>query len=156
MITVLRGRPRTVPTPTCLRGLDTRHVRGKTVADPTQPLTAAWRIHVSLAGVIVPTMPNGETDLLRKLEDLVPGSEVWEIARSYRLHRYRHSDAEYQTVEVEMMLNRDLGWKIVARDEARNISVSGNPHPDLNVVMATMRWQDLEGQAVPQQRDSDT
>lgn len=111
---------------------------------------------MALARVIVPTMPNGETDLLRKLEDLVPGSEVWEIARSYRLHRYRHSDAEYQTVEVEMMLNRDLGWKIVARDEARNISVSGNPHPDLNVVMATMRWQDLEGQAVPQQRANDT
>ncbi|MGH3670174.1 MAG: hypothetical protein ACRDSH_06005 [Pseudonocardiaceae bacterium] len=101
-------------------------------------------------------MPNGETDLLRKLEDLVQGSEVWEIARRFRLHRYRHSDAEYQTVEVEVMRNRDLGWKVVARDAARNIAVSGNPHPDLNVVMTTTNWQGLDGQTVPHQRSNDT
>ena len=117
---------------------------------------AAWRIHWALVGIIVHTMPNGETDLLRKLEDLVQGSEVWEIARRCRLHRYRHSDAEYQTVEIEMMRNRDLGWRVVARDTARNISISANPHPDLNVVMATMHWEDLDGQAVPQQRSDDT
>ncbi|MGH3784359.1 MAG: hypothetical protein ACRDRO_28005 [Pseudonocardiaceae bacterium] len=101
-------------------------------------------------------MPNDETDLHEKLEDLVPGSEVWEIERRYRLHRYRHSDAEYQTIEVEMMHNRHLGWMIVARDPARDISASGKPHPDLNVVMATVHWQDLDGRAVPPQRSSDT
>jgi hypothetical protein len=99
---------------------------------------------------------NNETDLLRRLEELVQGSEVWEIARRYRLHRYRHSDAEYQTVEVEAMHNRDIGWKIVATDAARGISASGPPHPDLNAVMATVRWQDLDNQAVPPQRSSDS
>lgn len=156
MITMLRGRPRTVPTSAPLREPGARRVRGTAITIPISHWPAAWRIPWSLVGIIVPTMPDGETDLLRMLEDLVQGSEVWEIARRYRLHRYRHSDAEYQTVEVEMMRNRDLGWRVVARDAARNISVSGNPHPDLNVVMATMRWQDLEGQAVPQQRSSDT
>lgn len=99
---------------------------------------------------------NNETDLLRRLEELVQGSEVWEIARRYRLHRYRHSDAEYQTVEVEAMHNRDIGWKIVATDAARGISASGPPHPDLNAVMASVRWQDLDNQAVPPQRSSDS
>jgi hypothetical protein len=99
---------------------------------------------------------HNETDLLRRLEELVQGSEVWEIARRYRLHRYRHSDAEYQTVEVEVMHNHDIGWKIVATDAARGISASGPPHPDLNAVIATVRWQDLDGQAVPPQRSSDT
>ena len=100
--------------------------------------------------------PNNETDLLRRLEELVQGSEVWEIARRYRLHRYRRSDAEYQTVEVEVLRNHDIGWKIVATDAARDISASGPPHPDLNAVMATVRWQDLDNQAVPPQRSSDT
>jgi hypothetical protein len=99
---------------------------------------------------------HNETDLLRRLEELVQGSEAWEIARRYRLHRYRHSDAEYQTVEVEVLRNRDIGWKIVATDEARGISASGPPHPDLNAVMATVRWQDLDSQAVLPQRSSDT
>jgi hypothetical protein len=35
-------------------------------------------------------VPDDETDLHQKLEDLLPGSEVWEIARRYRLYRYRH------------------------------------------------------------------
>ena len=100
--------------------------------------------------------PNDDTNLLRRLEDLVPGSEVWEIARRYQLHRYRHSDAQRQTVEVEMMFNRDIGWKIIATDAARRISASGPPHRDLNVVLTTVRWEDLEGQAVPPQRSSDT
>jgi hypothetical protein len=95
---------------------------------------------------------HNETDLLRRLEELVQGSEVWEIARRYRLRRYRHSDAEYQTVEVEVLRNRDIGWKIVATDAARGISASGPPH---NAVMATVRWQDLDNQAVPPQRSSD-
>ena len=99
---------------------------------------------------------NSETDLLQRLEERVQGAEVWEIARRYRLHRYRHSDAEYQTVEVEVMYNRDIGWKIVATDAARGISASGPPHPDLNAVMATVRWQDLDNQAVPPQRSSDS
>jgi hypothetical protein len=99
---------------------------------------------------------HNETDLLRRLEGLVPGSEVWEIARRYRLRRYRRSDAEYQTVEVEVLHNRDIGWKIVAADAARGISASGPPHPDLNAVLATVRWQDLDNQAVPPQRSSDT
>ncbi|HEV7831020.1 MAG TPA: hypothetical protein VGP04_19680 [Pseudonocardiaceae bacterium] len=94
---------------------------------------------------------NNDTDLLRKLEHLVPGSEVWELARRYRLHRYRRSDAQRQTVEVEMMFNRDIGWKVVASDAARDISASGPPHPDLNVAVDTVRWQDLDGQAVPPQ-----
>ena len=84
------------------------------------------------------------------------GGEVWEIARRFRIHRYRRSDAKYQTVEVEMMFNRDIGWKIIATDAARDLSASGRPHPDLNVVMATVRWQDLDGPAVPPQRSSDT
>ncbi|MGH3844927.1 MAG: hypothetical protein ACRDS0_26350 [Pseudonocardiaceae bacterium] len=100
--------------------------------------------------------PNDQTDLLRKLEELVPGSQVWEIARRYRLHRYRHSDAQRQTVEVEMLFNRDIGWRILATDAVRDITASGPPHPDLNVVVATVRWQDLDGQAVPPQRSSDT
>ena len=37
------------------------------------------------------------------------------------------------------MHNRDIGWKIVATDAARDISASGPPHPDLNAVMATVR-----------------
>jgi hypothetical protein len=45
------------------------------------------------------------------------------------------------------MHNRDIGWRIVATDAARDISVSGLPHPDLNVVMATVRWQDPDNQA---------
>jgi hypothetical protein len=98
-----------------------------------------------------PTMggTSNETDLFRRLEELVQGSEVWEIARRFRLHRYRRSDAEYQTVEVEMMFNRDIGWKIVATDAARDIATSGPPHRVLDVVMATVRWQDLDDQAVP-------
>jgi hypothetical protein len=98
---------------------------------------------------------NNDTDLHRRLEELVQGSEVWEIARRYRLHRYRRSDAEYQTVEVEVMRNRDIGWKIVATDAARDISASGPPHPDFHVVMTTVSWTDLENQAVPPQRSSD-
>jgi hypothetical protein len=98
---------------------------------------------------------NNETDLLRRLEELVQGSEVWEIARRYRLHRYRHSDAEYQTVEVEVMFNLDIGWKIVATDAARDITTSGPPHPDLDFVVATVRWHDLDDQAVPPQQSSD-
>jgi hypothetical protein len=107
---------------------------------------------------MVPTMggPNEETDFLRRLEDLVPGSEVWEIVRRYRIRRYRYSDAQRQTVEIEMMFNRDIGWRIVATDAARDISASGPPHPDLNVVMASVRWQDLDGPAVPPQRSNDT
>jgi hypothetical protein len=54
------------------------------------------------------------------------------------------------------MHNRDIGWKIVATDAARDISASGPPHPDLNAVMATVRWQDLDNQAVPPQRSSDS
>lgn len=100
-------------------------------------------------------MPNDETGLHQKLEDLVPGSEVWEIARRYHLRRYRHSDAEYQTVEVVMMQNRHLGWMIVANDTARNITASGSPHPDLNAAIAGVSWQDLDGQAVPPQRSSE-
>ena len=91
--------------------------------------------------------PNDDTDLLRRLEDLVQGAEVWEIARRYRLHRYRHSDAQHQTVEIEMMRNRDIGWRVVATDATRGITASGPPHPDLHVVIATVRWQDLDGQA---------
>jgi hypothetical protein len=90
---------------------------------------------------------NNDTDFHRRLEELVSGSEFREIARRYRLRRYRHSDAEYQTVEVEVMHNRDIGWRIVATDAARDISVSGLPHPDLNVVTATVRWQDPDNQA---------
>jgi hypothetical protein len=92
----------------------------------------------------------------RRLEDLVPGSEIWEIARRFRLHRYRHSDAQHQTVEVEMMFNRDIGWRVVAMDAARDISASGPPHPDLNVAITRVRWQDLDGQGVPPQRSNDT
>lgn len=112
----------------------------------------------SPAGTIVPPMggPDNDTDLLRRLEDLVPGSEVWEIARRYRIHRYRYSDAKRQTVEVEIMFNHDIGWRVVATDSANNISASGPPHPDLNVVLATVRWQDLDDQAVPPPRSSDT
>lgn len=100
--------------------------------------------------------PTNGTDVLRKLEELVEGSEVWEIARRYRMRRYRHSDAQPQTVEVEMMFNLDSGWKIIATDTARGISASGPPHPDLNVVIATVRWQDLDAPAVPPQRSVDT
>ena len=99
--------------------------------------------------------PDNDTDLLRRLEDLVQGSEVWEIARRCRIHRYRHSDAQHQTVEVEIMFNHDIGWRVVATDAANNISASGPPHPDLNVVLATVRWQDLDDQAVPPQRSHD-
>ncbi|HZS19768.1 MAG TPA: hypothetical protein VFA63_02140 [Pseudonocardiaceae bacterium] len=100
--------------------------------------------------------PTNDMDVLRKLEELVEGSEVWEITRHYRMHRYRHSDAQSQTVEVEMMFNHDSGWKIIATDTARGISASGPPHPDLKVVIATVRWQDLDAQAVPPQRSVDT
>ena len=99
---------------------------------------------------------NYDTDLLRKLEELVPGSQVWEVVRRYRVYRYRNSDAQRQTVEVEMLFNRDIGWRIIATDTVRDITTSGPSHPDLNVVMATVRWQDLDGQAVPPQRASDT
>jgi hypothetical protein len=101
-------------------------------------------------------MSTEDTDLARKLEDLVQGTEVWEIARSYRIHRYRHRDAQRQTVEVEMMFNLDIGWKIIATDPNRGISVSGPSHSDLNVVLATVRWQDLDAQSVPTQRSNDT
>ena len=104
----------------------------------------------------MPTMGGPANDTDRRLEDLVPGSEVWEIARRYRMYRYRHSDAQHQTVEVEMMFNRDIGWKIVAMDAARDISASGPPHPNLNVAITRVRWQDLEGPAVPPQRSTDT
>jgi hypothetical protein len=100
--------------------------------------------------------PANDTDVLRKLEELVEGSEVWEITRRYRLHRYRHSDDQPQTVEVEMMFNRDAGWRITATDRTRGISASGPPHPDLNVMMAAVRWHDLDAQAVPPQRSNDT
>lgn len=113
---------------------------------------------VSLVGAIVPPMgaPTNDTNVLRRLEELVEGSEVWEITRCYRMHRYRHSDAQRQTVEVEIMFNRDSGWKVIATDSARGISASGPPHHDLNVVMATVRWQDLDAPAVPPQRSVDT
>lgn len=112
----------------------------------------------SLARITVPTMEglDNDTDLLRRLEELVQGSEVWEIARRYRIHRYRRSDAQRQTVEVEIMFNRDTGWRVVARDADRNISASGPPHPDLNVVLATVGWHDLDNQIEPPQRSSDT
>lgn len=97
-----------------------------------------------------------DTDFLRTLEDLIEGSQVWEIARRYRLYRYRHSDAERQTVEVELMFNHDNGWRIVATDTARGIVASGPSHPELTVVTAAVRWHDLDGQAVPPQRSSDT
>ena len=100
--------------------------------------------------------PTNDTNVLRRLEELVEGSEVWEITRCYRMHRYRHSDAQRQTVEVEIMFNRDSGWKVTATDSARGISASGPPHHDLNVVMATVRWQDLDAPAVPPQRSVDT
>ena len=100
--------------------------------------------------------PTNDTDVLRKLEELVEGSEVWEITRRYRMHRYRHSDAQRQTVEVEIMFNRDTGWRIIATDTARGISASGPPHPDLAVVLATVRWHDLDAPAVPPQRSLDT
>ncbi|MGH3767433.1 MAG: hypothetical protein ACRDS0_35135 [Pseudonocardiaceae bacterium] len=114
------------------------------------PLFTARRYRGPMGGI------NSEMDLLRRLEVLVSGSEVWQIARRYRLHRYRHSDAQRQTVEVEMVFNPDIGWRIVATDAARDITASGPPHPDLNVVMTTVRWQDLDEQAVPPQRSSDT
>lgn len=95
---------------------------------------------------------HNDPDFLRKLEELVQGSEVWEIAQRYRLYRYRHSDAQRQTVEVEMMFNHDFGWRVVATDAARDITASGNPHPDLNVAVATVHWQDLEGPRMPPQR----
>lgn len=110
----------------------------------------------ALSGIIVFAMPDDETDLHQKLEDLVPGSEVWEIAHRYRLHRYRHSDAEYQTVEVEIRHNRHRGWMIIARDPARSISAAGNPHPALNAAMATVPWQDLDSQTEAPQRSRDT
>jgi hypothetical protein len=46
----------------------------------------------SQAGISMLAVPDDETDLHQKLEDLLPGSEVWEIARRYRLYRHRHSD----------------------------------------------------------------
>jgi hypothetical protein len=100
--------------------------------------------------------PTNDTDVLRKLEELMEGSEVWAITRRYRMHRYRHSDAQRQTVEVEMMFNHDSGWKIIATDPGRGISASGPPHPDLNIVLASVRWQDLDASAVPPQRSVDT
>ena len=99
---------------------------------------------------------SNDTDLPRRLEELVPGSQVWEIARRYRLHRYRHSDAQRQTVEVEMMFNADIGWRVVATDAARDITASDPPYPDLTAAVAMVRWHDLDGQAVPPQRSSDT
>lgn len=97
-----------------------------------------------------------DTNLLRTFEDLVEGSQVWEITRRYRLFRYRHSDAQRQSVEVEVMFNHDYGWRIVATDPARGIIASGPSHPDLAVVAAAVRWHDLDGQAVPPQRSNDT
>ena len=96
-----------------------------------------------------------DTGFLGVLEGLVEGSEVWEVARRYRLFRYRHSDAQNQTVEVEVMFNPDSGWRIVATDAARRIVASGPSHPDLTVTAAAVRWHDLDGQAVPPQRSSD-
>ena len=60
-----------------------------------------------------------DTDLLRTLEDLVEGSQAWEITGRYRLVRYRHSDAERQTAEVEVMFNLNDGWGIVATEVIR-------------------------------------
>ena len=106
------------------------------------------------------SMPVGntgnDTDLLGTLEDLVQGSEVWEIVRRYRLYRYRHSDAQRQTVEVEVIFSRDGGWKIVATDADRGIIASGPSHPHLSVAAAAVRWRDLDGEAMPRQRSIDT
>lgn len=55
-----------------------------------------------------------------------------------------------------MMFNGDIGWRVVAMDAARDISASGPPHPDLNVAITRVRWQDLDGQGVPPQRSNDT
>ena len=96
-----------------------------------------------------------DTDLLRTLGHLVEGSQAWEITRRFRLFRYRHSDAQNQTVEVEVMFNHDNGWRIVATDAARGIVASGPSHPELTVTAAAVRWHDLDGQAVPPQRSSD-
>jgi hypothetical protein len=100
-------------------------------------------------------MPIEDTDIIRKLEDLCQAGEVWEIARSYRIHRYRRRDEQRQTVDVAMMFNLDAGWKIIATDPNRGISVSGPAHADLNVVLATVRWQDLDAQSVPTQRSTE-
>ncbi len=97
----------------------------------------------------VAAMSNDETDILRELEKLVEGAEIWEIVRRYRIHRQRQSDDEYQTVEVEVMRNRGVGWLITAKDAHRNLSASGNPHRDLNVVLHTVHWGQLDKPALP-------
>lgn len=96
-------------------------------------------------------MQNDETDILRELEEIkqLGGAEIWEIVRGYRIHRRRGSDDEHQTVEVEVMRHRDLGWMTIAKDADRNISASGNPNPDLNAVMHTVHWHELDGPAMP-------
>jgi hypothetical protein len=89
-------------------------------------------------------------DVLRELEKIEQfrGEEIWEIAWRFRIHR-RRSDDELQTVEVEMMRHRDLGWHIDATDADRNISALGNPDPDLNVAIHIVHWNKLDGPAMP-------
>ncbi|HYZ37952.1 MAG TPA: hypothetical protein VE673_14735 [Pseudonocardiaceae bacterium] len=77
-------------------------------------------------------MSTDNTDLLQALEGMVDGSQAWEIARRYRIH-HQHRDTRRPTIEVEMMF-------IIATDAARTIPASNPRHPDLNVVMATVRW----------------
>jgi hypothetical protein len=67
-------------------------------------MTSPWSGLKRIRWVREPPLPcpsmgrtNNDTDVLRKLEDLVPGSKVREFARRYRLRRYRHSDAQHQT-----------------------------------------------------------
>ena len=70
--------------------------------------------------------------------------------------RYQHSEAQRQTVEVEVMFNHDSGWRIVATDTHRGVVASGPSHPDLNVAVAAVRWHDLDSEAMPRQRSSDS
>ena len=85
---------------------------------------------------------------LEEIEQL-RGEEIWRIAWCYQIERRRRSDDECQTVEVVVMHHHDLGWRIVAKDEDRNISALGNPGSDLSVVMHTVHWYELDGPARP-------
>jgi hypothetical protein len=94
---------------------------------------ALWRIRLFTGRQYGATMSTDETDLLLQLEGLAQGFEAWEIARRYRI-RHRDCDAQRPTVEVEMMF-------LVTTDAARKTSASSPQRPDLNVVMATVRWE---------------
>jgi hypothetical protein len=92
---------------------------------------------------IFPCVDIDRDHLRQQVAEHTGGGEVWETVAAYQVYRQRE-DGNMQEVAVVIRYNESVGYMLTATDSERKLTATGNSERELDVMMATVHWYQLD------------